>query len=284
MKKVVYAKGEVVFREGDVGSCFYQIEEGTAGVYLHYGEAEQRKLTDMNPGQYFGEMAVIETYPRSTTIAAESELHVIEIAEGDLNAYFTEQPDKIYALMRQLGDRIRSLTAEYDEVEDFIRGKSEAGAEKQEGFIAKLKKYLELSALAKKNAGATQEEVIAQSMPAQGARFGLKIDSSPLVIDRILSDGDVIHFAGEEIQVLETPGHSPGSLSFYCPDTAVIFTGDAVFQSSIGRTDLPGGSYTVLIDSINTKIMTLPADTVIAPGHGDTTTVGDEKVYNPYLA
>ena len=129
-----------------------------------------------------------------------------------------------------------------------------------------------------------QEEVIAQSMPAQGARFGLKIDSSPLVIDRILSDGDVIHFAGEEIQVLETPGHSPGSLSFYCPDTAVIFTGDAVFQSSIGRTDLPGGSYTVLIDSINTKIMTLPADTVIAPGHGDTTTVGDEKVYNPYLA
>ena len=128
-----------------------------------------------------------------------------------------------------------------------------------------------------------QEEVIAQSMPAQGARFGLKIDSSPLVIDRILSDGDVIHFAGEEIQVLETPGHSPGSLSFYCPDTAVIFTGDAVFQSSIGRTDLPGGSHTVLIDSINTKIMTLPVDTVIAPGHGDTTTVGDEKVYNPYL-
>ena len=96
--------------------------------------------------------------------------------------------------------------------------------------------------------------------------------------------GDVIDFAGEEIQVLETPGHSAGSLSFYCPSSSVIFTGDAVFQSSIGRTDLPGGSFPVLIDSINTKIMTLPADTVIASGHGDTTTVGDEKVYNPYLA
>ena len=128
-----------------------------------------------------------------------------------------------------------------------------------------------------------QEEVIAQSMPAQGARFGLKIDSSPLVIDRILSDGDVIHFAGEEIQVLETPGHSPGSLSFYCPSSSVIFTGDVVFQSSIGRTDLLGGSYSVLINSIKTKVMTLPPDTVIAPGHGDTTTVADEKVYNPYL-
>ena len=128
-----------------------------------------------------------------------------------------------------------------------------------------------------------QEASYAQQMPVQGARFGLKIDTSPLTIDRFLKEGDVIDFAGEEIQVLETPGHSPGSLSFYCPDTAVIFTGDAVFQSSIGRTDLPGGSFPVLIDSINTKIMTLPADTVIAPGHGDTTTVADEKVYNPYL-
>lgn len=129
-----------------------------------------------------------------------------------------------------------------------------------------------------------QEASCAQQMPVQGARFGLKIDTSPLTIDRFLKEGDVIDFAGEEIQVLETPGHSAGSLSFYCPSSSVIFTGDAVFQSSIGRTDLPGGSFPVLIDSINTKIMTLPADTVIASGHGDTTTVGDEKVYNPYLA
>ena len=177
MKKVIYAKGEVVFREGDLGSCFYQIEEGTAGVYLHYGEAEQRKLTEMKPGQYFGEMAVIETWPRSTTIVAESELHAIEIAEGDLNAYFSEQPDKIYALMKQLGDRIRSLTAEYDEVNNFIREKAEAGAEKKEGFIAKLKKYLELNALASKNTGVTQEEVITMK------EFGSKDKDSTQVLE-----------------------------------------------------------------------------------------------------
>lgn len=127
------------------------------------------------------------------------------------------------------------------------------------------------------------ETVIAEQMPVQAARFGLKIDSTPLVIDHVLADGDVIDFAGEKIQVLETPGHSPGSLSFYCPESSVVLTGDAVFQSSIGRTDLPGGSFSVLINSIKTKILTLPADTVIAPGHGDTTTVADEKVYNPYL-
>lgn len=127
------------------------------------------------------------------------------------------------------------------------------------------------------------EKVIAQQLPAQAARFGLKIDSTPLVIDRHLAQDDVINFADETIHVLETPGHSPGSLSFYCPESSLVITGDAVFQSSIGRTDLLGGSYTQLINSIKEQILSLPPDTVIAPGHGDTTTVADEKVYNPYL-
>lgn len=128
-----------------------------------------------------------------------------------------------------------------------------------------------------------KEQIVALSLPLQAQRFGLKIDTTPLDIGHILAEGDVINFGDEEISVLETPGHSPGSLSFYCPSSSVIFTGDAVFQGSIGRTDLPGGSFTVLINSIKTKIMTLPSDTVIASGHGDTTTVADENIYNPYL-
>ncbi len=128
-----------------------------------------------------------------------------------------------------------------------------------------------------------KEDVIAENLPLQIQRFGLKIQSSPLVFDKTLSEGDVITFAGENIKVLETPGHSPGSLSFYIPDSSVILTGDVIFQSSIGRTDLLGGSFSQLIDIIKTKILTLPPDTVIAPGHGDTTTVADEKIYNPYI-
>ena len=134
----------------------------------------------------------------------------------------------------------------------------------------------------KVEAGVKEIELAAQ-MPAQGARFGLKIDMTPLTIDHFLSENDIIELGGEEIRVLETPGHSPGSLSFYCPDSSLVLTGDVVFQSSIGRTDLPGGSFQVLMESINSKILTLPDDTVIASGHGDTTTVGDEKVYNPFL-
>ncbi len=164
MENKVFGKGETVFREGEMGNCFYEIKEGLAGVYLHYGEADQRKLTDMKPGQYFGEMAAIEAWPRSTTIVAEEELHVTEISEKELNDFFSEQPDRIFALMKQLGGRIRELSAEYEEVKAFVSEKKKAGAAKKEGFLTRLKEYLEISALADKNAGATMEQVMEQKV------------------------------------------------------------------------------------------------------------------------
>ncbi len=158
MNEKFFNKGEVVFREGEIGKSFFQITKGTAGVYVRYGEADQRKLTDMKEGQFFGEMAVADAWSRSTTIIAEEPLYVLEIDGSMLDTYFREQPDKILALMKQLGRRIRELTAEYDEVCAFIREKQEAGAEKKEGFLARLKKYREMSSMARKNSAPTQEE------------------------------------------------------------------------------------------------------------------------------
>ena len=188
MEKKFFSKGSVVFREGDMGTCFYQIQEGVAGVYLRYGEEEQRKLTEMKPGQFFGEMAVIEAWPRSTTIVAESDLHVTEISEDDLTIFFDEDPERIFALMKQLGSRIRELTAEYDEVKAFIREKKNAGAEKKKGFLAALKKYLELSAMYSKNAGATQEEVLRKN-------FFEKDDALPVTS---FSKGQIVFREGDE--------------------------------------------------------------------------------------
>ena len=128
-----------------------------------------------------------------------------------------------------------------------------------------------------------KESIIAEQIPTQAGRFGLKIEALPLDIDQCLNDGDELTLGGEVIKVLETPGHSPGSLSFYIPDSSLVITGDVIFQSSIGRTDLIGGSFSTLIDSIKMKILSLPPFTVIAPGHGETTTVEEEKIYNPYL-
>ena len=151
MKEKVFAGNQVVFREGDMGESFFLIQEGTAGVYLHYGDPEQRKLTEMKPGQYFGEMAVIEAWPRSTTVVAEEELKVTEIAGSELDEFFTRNPDKILGIMQQIGTRIRELTEEYDEVTAFLKEKQGKLEERSSGFLAKLKKYREINALAKKN-------------------------------------------------------------------------------------------------------------------------------------
>lgn len=99
--------------------------------------------------------------------------------------------------------------------------------------------------------------------------------------DRLLSEGESFTFAGQEFQVLHTPGHTPGSLSFVSQGFVIV--GDALFRGSIGRTDLPGGSLAELTRSIKTKLFTLPDEMVVAPGHGPATTIGAEKEYNPYV-
>lgn len=89
-------------------------------------------------------------------------------------------------------------------------------------------------------------------------------------------------FLGLECQVLATPGHTPGSLTYVFPEAGVAFVGDVIFYRSVGRTDFPGGDQQVLLDSIRQRIFTLPDATVLYPGHGPHTTVGDEKKNNPY--
>ena len=101
--------------------------------------------------------------------------------------------------------------------------------------------------------------------------------------DRLVEDGDTIDFAGRTIRVLHTPGHSPGGVSYVLED--LCFSGDALFYRSIGRTDLPGsGGFDELVGSIRQKLLTLPDKTVVLPGHGPETTIGDERKFNPFLA
>ena len=107
-------------------------------------------------------------------------------------------------------------------------------------------------------------------------------EQKPVKADILLHEGDVINVGSLEIKVMHTPGHTPGGVSFYLPESGVVFVGDTLFQMSIGRTDLPGGDYGRIIDSIKNKLYSLPDETVVLPGHGDSTTVGDEKCYNPF--
>ena len=104
---------------------------------------------------------------------------------------------------------------------------------------------------------------------------------APPVPDRLLKDGDSIHLGDLHFGVLHTPGHTPGGICLL--GNGVLFTGDTLFNYGVGRTDLPGGSYSELMNSLHTKLMVLPDDTFVCPGHGPETTIGAERRGNTYL-
>ena len=125
------------------------------------------------------------------------------------------------------------------------------------------------------------ELALVKSIPAQANMFGFEIDKAP-VIDKTFKDGDRITFGNSCIEVIHTPGHSKGGVCFLLRESKILISGDTLFQGSIGRTDL-GGNYETLIMSIINKILPLGDDIVVYPGHGDSTTIGYEKKYNPFL-
>ena len=115
------------------------------------------------------------------------------------------------------------------------------------------------------------------------ASFGLSSDTSPAP-DRLLEDGDSLSFGKITLQVLYTPGHSPGGISLYIPGVpGAVFVGDTLFAGSIGRTDLPGGNFDILKRSIHDKLFVLPEAVTVYPGHMGTTTIGREKRTNPFV-
>lgn len=118
--------------------------------------------------------------------------------------------------------------------------------------------------------------------PASGQLWQLPFDNYDGELN-FFDQGDIIRIGDDELHVLFTPGHSPGHVSFYNREAKFVISGDVLFEGSVGRTDLPGGDFNILQESIKTKLYTLPADTIVYPGHGNTTTVGDEMKTNPFV-
>lgn len=123
---------------------------------------------------------------------------------------------------------------------------------------------------------------LVENMTRQAAMLGLMLPGlvAPR-IDDFLTEGDTVSFGKQTLKILHGPGHSPGSIMLIGEDLAVV--GDVLFQGSIGRTDLPGGSYEMLIASIHQKLLPLKDELLVLPGHGDTTTIGAERRSNPFL-
>ena len=113
--------------------------------------------------------------------------------------------------------------------------------------------------------------------------MGWEMEEVQIPAGKFLTEQDEITFGSHKLRVIATPGHTPGGICFYCEQEQVLFSGDSLFQYSIGRTDFPGGNLMSLISSLKQKVLTLPDDTQVLSGHGPATTVGQEKSANLYL-
>jgi glyoxylase-like metal-dependent hydrolase (beta-lactamase superfamily II) len=175
-----------------------------------------------------------------------------------------DQPAEILALARDMGVRIKKIVnshAHIDHVCGIAGVKSGTGAD----F------YLHHQDL----------DLLRDGFDISASRFGLMPDQRPPMPDAFIEDGDTIEIDGVDLRVITTPGHTPGSVSYYTK--GLLFSGDTLFKDSIGRTDMPGGSFEEEMNSICDKLLTLPEDTVVLPGHMAQTTIGDELKYNPFV-
>ncbi len=127
------------------------------------------------------------------------------------------------------------------------------------------------------------EEIVLQYQPQFAAQFGFSFTNIYKGKLHFLKGGDSVSLGEDQLKVLNTPGHSPGSLSFYCEAQDFVISGDALFKESVGRTDFPLSNAQQLFQSIRTQLYTLPDETIVYPGHYGTTTIGHEKMFNPYV-
>ena len=127
-----------------------------------------------------------------------------------------------------------------------------------------------------------KDRFLLENAATSGAVFGVKIGTMPPV-DRDLDAEEEIRFGRTALHILRTPGHTPGHVAFYEPQSKALFTGDTLFRESIGRTDLPGGDYSWILRSILDVILPLGDEVHVYPGHGPETTLGHETLYNPFI-
>jgi len=127
------------------------------------------------------------------------------------------------------------------------------------------------------------DEFWLESAPQQSRMFGFELKEKPVPLGKHICDGDIISFGNIRLEAIHVPGHSPGGIVYYCKQENSMFSGDVLFQGSIGRADLAKGNFEELRESICSRLFVLPNETVVYPGHGAPTTIGAEKADNPFF-
>jgi hydroxyacylglutathione hydrolase len=176
-----------------------------------------------------------------------------------------DEPDEILALARDMGVRITRVVASHAHLDHIMAVRAVVDASGAPFLLHR------------------SDVPIARDMPGSALRLlGQDVPPAPEP-SAYPSDGDDLEVAGVTLRVIHTPGHTPGSLCLYAPEAGLLFSGDTLFRESIGRTDLPGGDTQQILRSIGERLLTLPDDTRVLPGHMQETTIGHERVHNPFV-
>jgi glyoxylase-like metal-dependent hydrolase (beta-lactamase superfamily II) len=177
-----------------------------------------------------------------------------------------DQPDEIMALAKDMGVTIKLIANSHAHI-DHVLGVQ--GVHSRTGC----KFLLHHQDL----------DLLRDGFKMSAVRFGLDPTQQPPDPDQFVEDDDIVEVAGVRLRAITTPGHTPGSVSYYCAEAGALFSGDTLFRGSIGRTDLPGGSFEQEMDSICDRLLALPEETAVLPGHMDETTIQFEKKHNPFI-
>jgi len=146
VRQITYSEGDIIFRQGDIATVMYDIISGKVGIFSSYQSEQEEKIAELEAGQIFGEMGMIEIYPRSATaVALEDGVVLAEIGEADLEAYFKGKPDQLLQLMRQLSMRIRETTKKYVDVCGTVSRNRQAEEQKEEqpNLLREMDRYAE---------------------------------------------------------------------------------------------------------------------------------------------
>jgi len=183
----------------------------------------------------------------------------------DPGMLFDEEKNDIDAIIRDNNVSVKAIVLTHMHL-DHIFGVNEAAARYDVPVI-----------------GCAADAPLGERLNSQAQRFMMRMQFDPVHLTRTITDGDTISVGTHTFTAIHVPGHSPGGMAYYDSADGVLFTGDTLFDGSIGRTDLEGGSHPQLIKSITDRLMTLPDNTTVYPGHGPATTIAKERTSNPYL-
>ncbi len=204
---------------------------------------------------------VFSPIQENTYVVYDHQKHCLIIDPG---CYFPEEKEELFNFIREQDLTVKMLINTHCHL-DHVFGNKDISD--KYGLILHLHKA---------------EVEMLEMAPSSGLMFSLPFDNYSGKFE-FLKEGDLVKLGDDELRVIEAPGHSPGSICFYCEAQHFIISGDVLFQRSIGRTDLPKGDHDTLIKSIREKLFVLPDNVKVYSGHGPETNIGDEKKYNPFL-